>query len=180
MKLLKKAAVAVLVTLLLVGGVALSMPASTRLSRFIVIDRDIETVFAMVNDQHKFNQWSPWARIDPVTRYEYSGPESGVGAKLYWRSRHRKVGRGSREIVESLPNERVDLNLRFGRRGRARTSFILVKQNQGTGLTWLFHIEHGKNLVSRFFGPMLDTWVGEDYEAGLQNLKALLENKKDG
>jgi len=171
----KRAVLAVLVIIFVVAVTAFMMPPSTRVSRFIVIDRDIETVFSMVNNHREFNKWSPWARLDPGARYEFSGPDSGVGANMRWWSRNRKVGRGSREIILSIPKERVDLRLQLGRRNEALVRFNLVKHNQGTGLTWSFHIEHGTNLLSRFFGPALDTWVGADYEAGLKNLKVLLE-----
>lgn len=180
MKLLKKTVFALSIALLVMSGSALLLPSSTRVSRFIVIDSDIESVFAMVNNHREFNKWSPWARRDPNTRYEFSGPESGVGAKMRWRSTNRKVGRGSREIVESMQNERVDIKLRFGRRGAAKASYFLVKEDGATKLTWIFFIDHGMKLVSRFFGPMLDTSVGADYEAGLQNLKVLLEGQTNG
>ncbi len=173
----KKAGIAVLVIFFVVAGTALLMPPSTHVSRFIVIDREIDAVFSMVNNHHEFNKWSPWARLDPEARYEFSGPESGVGAKMRWWSRNRKVGRGSREIIETIPNERVDLRLLYGRRYNAQVRFNLVKQNQSTGLSWSFHIEHGGNILSRFFGPALDAWLGADYEAGLKNLKALLEEE---
>ncbi len=176
----KKAGLALLVVIVVVSGTSLMFPPSTRVSRYIYIERDIETVFSMVNDLHLFNTWSPWARYDPDTRYDFSGPESGVGAKMQWWSRNRKVGRGSREIVVSIPNERVDLSLQWGRRGKAEVRFYLVKQNEGTGLTWSLHLEHGLNLLSRFFGPVLDTWQGAEYEAGLKNLKELLEKENQG
>ncbi len=175
---LKKIGVALFVIVIVVSGFALTMPPSTDVSRFIVIDSDIETVFSMVNNHREFNKWSPWARYDPETRFEFSGPESGVGAKMSWLSKDSRVGRGSREIIASIPNERVDLILRFDRQD-VLVQFFLVQQNVGTRLTWSFHIEHGGNLISRFFGPVLDSWMDSDYEAGLENLKVLLENESD-
>ncbi len=36
------------------------------------------------------------------------------------------------------------------------------------GLALSFHIAHGMNLLSRFFGPVFDFWQGAEYEAGLK------------
>ena len=50
--------------------------------RATVIAAPPATVFTLVNSYKRFNEWSPWAEMDPNAAYTHSGPETGVGAKL--------------------------------------------------------------------------------------------------
>ncbi|MGO4774642.1 SRPBCC family protein [Lysobacter sp. 2RAB21] len=50
-------------------------------------------------------------------------------------------------------------------------------QGAGTRVTWTLESEHGNNLVSRWFGLLLDSMVGKDYEKGLAKLKQVLESE---
>ena len=70
-----------------------------------------ERVHGLIDDLRAWRAWSPWEDVDPALRREYSGPESGVGARYAWEG-NRKAGKGSMEILESTP-ERVQLGLTF-------------------------------------------------------------------
>src|SRR5262245_35435695 len=61
-------------------------------------------VFPHVDDLHIFNEWSPWAKLDPNIKLTYGGPESGSGANCSWVG-NSKVGAGQMTIIESRPNE---------------------------------------------------------------------------
>jgi hypothetical protein len=130
----------------------------------------------MINNYHEFNKWSPWARKDAATQYTFTGPISGIGSKMSWQSKNSQVGSGSQEIIESIPSKKVTVKLQFEGQGSAN-AYYLVDAVDGTEtlLTWIFKTEHGSNVISRYFGLMLDNWVGADYEEGLNNLKTLLE-----
>lgn len=177
MKLIKVMGFSLGAVFLLFIAVGLFLPASTQVSRSVTIDRDVSAVFNMVNDFREFNKWSPWAKRDEQTRYEYSGPASGLGAKMLWFSDHPQVGNGSQEIIESIPYERVAVRLTFDGQGEAQAFYQIEPANDGTTrITWGFNTRHGFNIISRYFGLMLDTWVGADYEQGLNSLKSLLED----
>ena len=64
-----------------------------------------EALFAYFNNHKKFNEWSPFAKMDPSAKNTYTGPESGVGAVASWVG--DKTGEGSATITESKPNELV-------------------------------------------------------------------------
>lgn len=49
-------------------------------------------VFAEVNDYHKWEAWSPWAKLDPNAKTTFEGPDAGTGAKFSW-SGNSKVAR---------------------------------------------------------------------------------------
>ena len=63
-------------------------------------------MFAQVNDLQKWDDWSPWAKLDPNAKVTFSGPQSGDGASFKWDG-NDKVGAGTMTITESKPNERV-------------------------------------------------------------------------
>jgi uncharacterized protein YndB with AHSA1/START domain len=177
MKLLKWLLVTVVVLgIVLVGG-SLFLPATTRVERSATIDAPAAEVFATLNSFEHFNEWSPWAGLDPGAKYTYSGPAAGVGARMEWVG-NASVGSGSQEILESVPDTRVVNALDFGA-SKARATYALVPDGAGTRITWSLDSEHGYNPINRWFGALaLDKMIGRDYENGLSKLKALLESRQ--
>lgn len=162
-----------LFALLIVGG--LLLPGEIRVARSIEIDVPPEQVFPLVNDLEAFNRWSPWAALDSETKFELSGPDSDVGARLSWSSDNPEVGSGSQEIVHSQFPDQVDLRVDFGPRGSAEASFELEPLEAGTKVTWSFGYQIGYDLIGRYMGLLMDGLVGKKYEEGLARLKRLAE-----
>ena len=69
-------------------------------------------VFEQVNDFHKWEAWSPWAKLDPNAKSTFEGPTRGEGTKMSWDG-NMEVGEGNMTIVESKPNELVRIRLEF-------------------------------------------------------------------
>ena len=163
-----------LALLFVIGGMLL--PSEQHVERSVVLKAEPARVFSLVNDFREFNKWSPWAAYDPEgTRYEFSGPATGVGSKMSWSSEHPNVGSGTQEIVDSQPNTMVKSKLMFeGFDTPAYASFIIEPADGGTRLTWTFDSKLD-NMVGRYMGLMMDEWVGGDYERGLASLKELAE-----
>ncbi len=175
MKILKWLLWAVVVLAVLIGGGGLLFPASSHLERSTLIQRPPSEVFATLNSFGRFNEWSPWFEIDPTAKYTYSGPASGVGAKMAWVG-NSSVGSGSQEIIESVPDGRIVNALDFGG-SKAKATFQLTPDGNGTRVTWSLDSEHGYNPINRLFGAfLLDRMVGKDYEKGLAKLKSVLES----
>ena len=152
------------------------LPSKVGISRNIEISAKPAEVFPYLNNLKLFNQWSPWAQLDPETRYTFTGPESGTGAKMAWQSDSPDVGSGSLEIVASIPNKKVDTILDFGDQGTALASRILQAQGQDqTLVTWSFSTDFGWNLPGRYLGLFLDQMLGPDFEKGLASLNQLVE-----
>ena len=103
--------IAVLVVAFIIGGMLL--PSGQYVERSAFVEAEQAEVFALVSDFREFNKWSPWAEYDPDTQYDYSGPATGVGAKVTWRSEHPNVGNGEQETVEYQPNSMVKNKLTF-------------------------------------------------------------------
>src|SRR5687768_16137163 len=108
MKKLLKAIVWILAALVVifVGGGYL-LPSEVTVQRQTVINAPPEMGFALVGGYKRFNEWSPWAELDPKTVYTFEGPESGAGAKMTWASNDPNVGAGSQTITADVPNSHV-------------------------------------------------------------------------
>jgi len=167
----------VLAALLIIGIIVVALlPSHSHLERSTVINAQPTQVFAELNSYKNFNSWSPWAALDPNTKYEFSGPESGVGATMSWTSDNENVGNGSQKIIESEENARVKTELSFeGFDGKAYGEFILTPEGDGTKVTWSY--DGDMSGVYKIFGLMMDSMLGPSYEQGLSALKTVVESK---
>lgn len=166
--------VLLLVAVFVIGGMLL--PRDVAVARSIDIDASAEEIFPYINSLKAAAEWSPWLGRDPEIQLSYTGPDAGVGAALAWTSEHPQVGNGSQLISASVENERVVTDLDFGDMGTASAEFVLRESGEAaTNVTWGFTADMGSGPVGRWMGLMMDSWVGADYEAGLNNLKSLVE-----
>jgi hypothetical protein len=179
MNVLKKVLVALGIIVAILIFIGFMLPSKMHVQRSINIETPASIVFPYVNDLKMFNQWSPWARVDPDTQYTFEGPGSGVGARMLWGSENPGVGSGFQEITASEPNRRVEVVLDFGDQGTGYSYYDLKPDGDNTIITWGFDTEFGYDLVGRYFGLMMDGLVAAEYDKGLANLKALVENKNN-
>jgi hypothetical protein len=176
MRILKLAflVIAGLVGLLLVVG--LFLPTAAHVERSIATKASAATVYGIVSGFGRFNEWSPWFDLDPQARYTYSGPESGVGARMEWTSEKPDVGAGSQQIVAVESGRSVTTQLDFGPQGQAMAKLDITPEANGSRITWIFDTSFEGNYLGRYFGLFFDRWIGADYEQGLASLKALAES----
>lgn len=105
----------------------------------------------------------------------------GVGAKLSWVSDDPNVGAGSQEIVEAVPYERIRVRLVFsGFDSENYATYTLTPEGEGTRIVWAYDSTLHGDLMGRYFGLMMDKFIGADYEKGLARLKPLLESLPQG
>jgi uncharacterized protein YndB with AHSA1/START domain len=164
---------AALLALLLAAG--LFLPRSAHVERSIVTSAPPERVFALVDGFARFNEWSPWAELDPATVYTYSGPASGVGTRMEWSSENPSVGSGSQEVIALEPGRSVTNKLDFGPQGLATARIEVVPEGSGSRVTWSLDSSFEDDYLGRYFGLFFDRLIGPDYEKGLAKLKALAE-----
>ena len=169
--LLALAIIAILFFILLVGR-----PDEFKVMRSATIAAPPATAFEQVNDFHKWDNWSPWAKLDPECRNTFSGAAAGRNASFAWDG-NKKVGAGRMTITESQSPELIRINLEFLRPFAATsiTEFTFRLQGGQTLATWTMT---GKNnFISKVFGLFMDcdTMVGKDFEKGLASLKSIAE-----
>jgi effector-binding domain-containing protein len=176
MKILIKILLFVLVLAILALGVGFFLPSSVHMERSTEIAASPKVVFEQINSFKNFNKWSPWAKLDTATVYNYEGSETGVGAKMSWTSDNPNVGKGSQEIIVSEPYEKITNQMIFGDFEPASASFELSETENGTKVVWSYDQDMGLNIIGRYFGLMMDKMLGPDYESGLADLKEMIED----
>ena len=156
--------------------VAALQPAKFRIERSATISAQPSVIFAQVNDLHRWQEFSPWAKLDPDMKLTYAGPTAGTGAAYSWAG-NAKVGEGSMTITESRPDELVRFQLEFLKPFKASNvaEFTFKPEGNQTLVTWSMTGE--KNFMFKAVGLFMnmDKMVGGDFEKGLASLKALAE-----
>src|SRR5688572_7578764 len=109
---LKKIFMGLVVVLVVLAVIIQRQPPNFRVERSATISATPDAVFMQVNDLHKWEDWSPWAKVDPAMKGTYEGPASGVGAVYSWTG-NSKVGVGRMTITESHPSDLVRFKLDF-------------------------------------------------------------------
>lgn len=176
-KFLKFAASLVLLAVVAFCVYAAMQPDSFEVARSTAISAPPEKIFAQVNDLHKWEAWSPWAKLDPTAAMTYAGPGSGVGASMHWAG-NAGVGEGTMTIIESNP-QKIGIRLDFVKpiEGTDESDFTFAPQAGGTLVTWSMHGK--KNFVGKAMGLIFgcEKMVGDQYDKGLASLRAIAEAK---
>ena len=176
---LKKILIAVATFIAGLFVIAAFQPGEFRLERSITIAAAADQIFPMVDNLKKFNEWSPWAKLDPNAKTAFAGPEEGVGATFSWDG-NRDVGQGSMSNIDSSPNERVRFRMDFIKPMQATNTaeFTFKAKENHTAVTWALYGH--RTYLCKLTNMVLDTdkMVGAEFEKGLGNLKHLVETKK--
>lgn len=163
---------------ILVGLVVAIMmqPDTYKVERSIVVDAPADVVFPYANNYKKWNEWSPWAKLDPNIKTTYEGAEEGKGAIYKW-SGNDDVGTGQMTIVESVENKKVAHDLKFITpfESEAKTAILLDETDGKTKVTWT--MSGNNDFMSKAFSLFMnmEEMIGKDYEKGLNNLKPIVE-----
>lgn len=171
---IKKILIALVLLIVVLVIVVAFQPADYRVSRSATISAPPAVVFAQVNDLHKWEAWSPWAKLDPAAKTSYAGPEAGTGAMMKWAG-NSKVGTGMMTITESKPNELVRFKLDFVKpfEGTSTAEFNFKPQGEQTLVTW--SMEGKNNFIGKGISLFMsmDKMIGGQFEKGLADLKSV-------
>jgi ribosome-associated toxin RatA of RatAB toxin-antitoxin module len=154
-------------------------PSEFRITRSAAISAPAADLFAQVNDFHNWQAWSPWAKLDPVMKQTYEGAPAGTGAIYSWIG-NKQVGEGRMTLMDSRPNERIQIKLEFLRPFKATNSaeFTFKPEGNQTNVTW--SMAGKKNFLFKAFGLFMrmDKMVGGEFEKGLASMKSEVETKR--
>src|SRR5882762_5308858 len=164
----------IIVVLLLV---VIALQSSTyHVERTATINAPAPVVFAQVNDFHKWNAWSPWAKMDPAMKQTFEGAPAGNGAVYTWTG-NSEVGEGRMTITDSHPSDLINIRLEFIKPFAAtdKTVFSFKPQGNQTTVTW--SLDGDNNFIGKAFGLVMsmDKMVGNDFNRGLAQLKSVSE-----
>jgi len=161
---------------LLVVLVGLVLPSSFAVERTVEIKAPARTIYDYIVEPKQWTKWTVWSKRDPDMRITYSGPPFGMGAKWSWVS--KSEGTGSMQLTRVEPDKRVEYSLFFPEFGMRSTGAIAIAPaGERTRVTWSTAGDVGPNPLKRYLAVLMDRMVGPDFEAGLENLKALAESK---
>lgn len=165
---------AIVAALFLLIGIVL--PSSRFLAEKIETNRKITIVYDTLNNFSRFKDWNAVPQRDPKMQVKISGPAAGVGATYEYDS--KEIGKGSWKIVDSVPNERIAIQIEDERRGHdKRTEFKLKntgKNNRNVEITQTYKVNYGWDIFGRYAGLYVRSHVGDDMKFGLGKLSNML------
>lgn len=173
---LKKIILGLVLFVAVVLVLAALQPDNFRVERSVRIAAPVSAAFAQVNDLHRWQEFSPWAKLDPNAKLTFEGPATGTGAAFAWAG-NSQIGEGKMTITESKADELVRFRLDFVKpfASTSMADFTFKQDGSQTVVTWSMY---GKNM---FLGKVMclfvsmDKMVGGDFEQGLASLKAIAE-----
>jgi hypothetical protein len=173
---LKTSAIVIVISIVALLVYAATMPDSFTVRRTISINALPEKIFPFINDLHQWDSWSPYEKIDPAMKRTYRGAPNGKGSVYEWDG-NWKVGKGRVEIMEISPPSKVRIKLDMIKpiEGHNIVEFTLETSGDSTIVTWAMH--GPSPYISKVIGLFMnmDRMIGEEFEAGLGNLKVAAE-----
>lgn len=174
MKWLKRAVAALIGLVALVVVIGMFLPAGFQVERSLLIAAPPEKIWALLEDPRQWKRWTVWNQRDPAMAVSYGGPPSGAGARWSWQS--STEGNGEMEFTEAVAPTRLGYRLAFPDVGMTSTGEItLTPEAGGVRVRWTNAGRVGRSPIDRWFALAMDALVGPDFEAGLANLRRLVE-----
>jgi hypothetical protein len=156
--------------------VVAGQPDEFKVFRSTNISAPPEKIFPHVNDLHKWEAWSPWAKLDPNAKNSFEGADSGTGAAMSW-SGNKKIGEGRMTITGSSASEAIRFKLEFVKPFKAThaAEFAFKPEGKQTVVTW--SMSGKNNFFFKAFGLFMDCdkMAGKDFEKGLAAMKSVVE-----
>ena len=167
----------IVVSVLAVVGVAASKPDSFVITRSAVINASATNIFPHVNNLRQWDAWSPWVKMDPQSKVTFTGPEAGVGASMKWESQKDELGIGTMTITESIGGEKIVMKMDIEKPMPASNMSEFTFKPSGMGTEVIWSLKGKADFMGKIMDVILnlDKMVGDMYEKGLANLKAVVE-----
>jgi uncharacterized protein YndB with AHSA1/START domain len=151
-------------------------PSEFQVERTATIGAPPATVFDQVNDFHKWDAWSPWAKLDPGAKITFDGPPSGTGTIMTWDG-NSKVGQGKMTLTESQPNDLVKIKVDFVKplEGSNESTFTFKPDGDKTAVSWT--VAGRQSFVAKAFCLVMNgkKMMADAMDQGLANMKSVVE-----
>ena len=152
-------------------------PKDVLVTRSVLIKAPKEAVFDQMVHYKNWPKWSPWNRMDSTIKMTYFGNDGEAGSGYKWKGSD-KTGAG--EMTTTAVNgTEMNFDILFTEPYESNAKGILrAKDTAGmTRATWSFSTHTGfpMNMANAFVN--MDKLLGGDFEDGLKNIKALVEDK---
>jgi len=156
--------------------VVATRPSEFRVARTARIAAPAPVLFAQVNDFHKWEAWSPWAKLDPAMKQAYEGAPAGTGAVYTWAG-NKEVGEGRMTLTESRPSELIKIELEFFKpfATTSTAEFTFKPEGDHTLVTWSMTGQNNFIAKAVHLFMDMDTMVGGQFENRLARMKSVAE-----
>ncbi len=175
---LKKSLLVVLVAVLALIAFVAMQSNKFHVQRSTKIAAPISKIFDHVNDQTKWESWSPWAKLDPKMTKSYEGPNAGVGSIAKWAG-NKDVGKGISVITESKTDEFIKFQVTHEEPMKMQDTAEFTFAQEGDEVLVIWKLDGEKDFVGKLMGLIFgcEKMVGARFEEGLKNLKDVCEKK---
>ena len=152
------------------------MADTFEVSRTTTINAPADEVFKRVSNLQEWDNWSPWAAMDPDMAKTYGGEQGTVGSTYHWKG-NRKVGEGKMTMTEITAPSTVKIDLNFIKPFTANNVTELTVDDNGGSSNVTWKMTGPMNLMTKIMGifKSMDKMVGPDFEKGLASLKQQCE-----
>ena len=178
MKIVKRILIgaAVLVAVLLIVG--LFVRTDFAVEREVIINKPKDDVFQYVRYLRNHDNFSKWATMDPKMKKDYRGTDGTVGFVSAWESENQDVGKGEQEIKKITEGERIDVEIRMRSPFQSTDPAYITTESVADDQTRVKSGYLGKmNYPTNLLCPFIAEKIGKDMQAGLTNLKTVLEKQ---
>ncbi len=170
----KKILAGLIVLIAAFAGYVALQPDELVIERQATVNAPPSAIFGHINDLHKWEAWSPWAKIDPNAKMTFEGPVAGKDAAFTW-SGNEKIGEGRMTIVDSRPDQLVDIKVDFTKpfENTSSSTFALKPEADKTLVTWRLSGE--QTFIAKAICVVMNgrKMMGDEMDKGLANLAAV-------
>lgn len=178
MKILKRIIIWLVVLIALLVVVAYLLPGTYKVERSTLIKGDGGLIFSMVCDFNNWDYWTPWSSEMDSTVVEEIIGNCEIGAVHRWDG--EDMGKGEMKITKLVPRRMIMWDLGFeGFSQKMIVGMFFEPEGDDWVVTWTAEGDLGYNPLYRYYGLMIDSDLGADYEKGLQQLKEFCEQLPD-
>jgi len=159
--------------------IGLFLPSERYVIESIETNRKMTIVYDTINNLRRFKDWNPLVLRDPSVKLALSGPASGVGARLDYRSSQPALGQGSWEITDS-DEEKHSVTIALSDPARGKDKVITFrlepsgKNDRNVKITQAYRVNYGFNLLGRYAGLYVGRSVGDEMKVGLARMANIL------
>jgi uncharacterized protein YndB with AHSA1/START domain len=176
---LKKVGLGIFAILILFFGFVATKEGKFRYERSGLINAPAERIFPYISNFSLGGLWSPYEKVDPTMKKTFSGTQGQVGSIMEFEG-NKDAGSGKLEVLKVIPNELVEIRLTMTKPFHAENLVLyhLTPEGAGTRFSWEMSGDGGflGKLISVFIN--CEKMVGDQFNQGIANLKALVESQK--
>jgi len=158
--------------------VAIFLPSNFHVERSINIKSNKAKVYKAALNYDLRPQWDPWLSQDPAAEVKIEKTEDGPGSWYSWNG--EIIGSGKIMIKSIVLNKKILAKLEFYEPQQSKSDVIWTFTEKEGNTKAIWAIEGTADYpIGRYLGIMMDSFIGSDFEKGLNKFKTLVEKLPD-